>query len=92
MENFRPLSIGERFFDKPVILHVPYSILPEELPPITAPLETPPILDMSADQFTKPSTGGNFVQKYWFWILIGAAIGTGIYYIIQQNRKKEKEN
>ena len=55
-ETFRPLTISEQFFEKPILVNVPYSMLPENLPDrSTAPIETIAVPDLSGNHFQEKS-------------------------------------
>ncbi len=89
------MTIHERFFQAPVMVNVPYSTLPQNLPEIsTAPVMHLPAPDLSGKQFNQPSfltTTGRFIVKN-KWPIIGIIIAAGIcMYIYYQKIQKAKE-
>ena len=93
--NFRPLTIHERFFQAPVMVNVPYSTLPQNLPEIsTAPVMPLPAPDLSGKQFHQPSfltAAGIFIAKN-KWPIIGVIIIGGIcWYMHYQKVQKAKD-
>ena len=94
-ETFRPLTIGEQFFEKPILVNVPYSIMPENLPDMsTAPIETIAAPDLSGNHFQEKSffiKAGQFITKN-RWLILGAVcVGGGLYYYFNQNDKSLKK-
>ena len=95
-ETFRPLTISEQFFDQPITVNVPYSVLPENLPEVsTAPVDAIPSPDLSGNQFHSPSfltKAGQFIGKNW-WLILGVIfVGGGLYYLHQKNKKSSDKS
>ncbi len=93
--TFRSLTIKEQFFDEPVKLNVPYSILPQYLPEIaTAPVVTLASLKLTAKFIPTPSflsRTGKFMENNWFLIsMTGGICAAVIYSKYLENEKKRK--
>ncbi len=93
---YRPLSFEERFFKQPIVVNVPYSVLPANLPKIsTAPVNTsPPIPDLTLSHPTNKgifSLIGSFVTKNQEPIFWGVVVGllTLLYKAYKKKETKE---
>jgi len=96
--TFRPLTVHEMFFDEPVKLNIPYSILPKDLPEIaTSPGVTSAPFKLNAKQIPAPSfeaKTGNFLENYWLPVLLitGVCIYAAVMYRKHLEDEKKRKN